>query len=473
MLKRFAFPGNGQVLAPVLGLTAATDHIERTGQQRTRRAQLTSGGLAATRVVRACISLITVPLTIGYLGNERYGLWLAMNSLVAIFAFADLGLGNGLLNAIAAAHGRDDREDAARQVSSAFFMLLSVACVLAVAFFALRGFIDWRDTFHLKSADAAAEVGPAIDILAACFLVGLPLAVVQRAQLGYQEGFITAAWDMLGNIAMLGALLLAIHLNAGLPALVLVFAGTPILATCCNAVGLFVIRRPWLRPRWAAVSRSIAESLLRVGILFFTLQIVMAAAFFADSFIIARILGASAVSAYAVPWKLFEMMSTVTLLLLTPLWPAFGESLARGDHAWVRSTLLRSIRLVAVLTAIPSLALIFVGNRVVILWTHGAVHASMPLLLGMGVLCVMQSMGNAVVMFLNAANRLRFQIVCAVAMGITALVLKIVLLPRVGIIGIVWSTAGAYGAFSFLPLLIYSNRLISSHAPVDANAEKS
>ena len=44
------------------------------GAERNRRAMLTGATSTIARVVQAGTSLITVPLTIRYLGNERFGL---------------------------------------------------------------------------------------------------------------------------------------------------------------------------------------------------------------------------------------------------------------------------------------------------------------------------------------------------------------------------------------------------------------
>lgn len=64
---------------------------------------------------------ISVPLTLRYLGTERYGLWMTISSVIAVLGFSDLGLNNGLLNGISQANGTNDRELARRYVSSAFF----------------------------------------------------------------------------------------------------------------------------------------------------------------------------------------------------------------------------------------------------------------------------------------------------------------------------------------------------------------
>ena len=78
--------------------------------------------------------LIAVPLTLHYLGTERYGMWMTISSIVAMMGFADLGMGLGLMNAISEAHGQEDRLAAERYVSSGFFMLSAVALLILVGF---------------------------------------------------------------------------------------------------------------------------------------------------------------------------------------------------------------------------------------------------------------------------------------------------------------------------------------------------
>lgn len=107
---------------------------EGRSKERYRRAGLTTLTSIAARGISLLTVLISVPLTIGYLGAERYGLWMTISSVIAMIGFLDFGLGNGLLNAVSEANGRDDREAAHRYVSSAFFMLLGVAA-LVLSFF--------------------------------------------------------------------------------------------------------------------------------------------------------------------------------------------------------------------------------------------------------------------------------------------------------------------------------------------------
>jgi hypothetical protein len=49
------------------------------------------------------------------------------------------------------------------------------------------------------------------------FLINLPLGIVQRIQLGYQEGFQNNLWSIAGSLLGLTGVLLAIELKSGLP----------------------------------------------------------------------------------------------------------------------------------------------------------------------------------------------------------------------------------------------------------------
>ena len=94
---------------------------------RYKRIFKTGFSIAFVRIFSAVINLFTVPLTIDYLGAERYGLWMTISTMLSMLSFADLGLGNGLLNAIAKAKGRNSMKDAQIAVSSTFFILLFIS----------------------------------------------------------------------------------------------------------------------------------------------------------------------------------------------------------------------------------------------------------------------------------------------------------------------------------------------------------
>src|SRR5205085_10414125 len=135
-----------------------------------------------------------------------------------------------------------------------------------------------------------------------------------------------------------------------------------------------------------------------------------------------------AVTDYAVPERLFGIIGVLVGMVLFPLWPAYGEAIARGDQIWVRRTLLRSLSAALVTTALLSVILVSFGRQIIALWTgQEVVDPSFMLLVGLGLWRVIDAGDNAVSMFLNGVNVVRFQLIMAALMAILAIVLKVIL----------------------------------------------
>ena len=437
-----------------------TSSSEGRSLERLRRVALTALTAGGSQGVSMLVTLITVPLTLSYLGAERYGLWVTLSSIIAFLGFADLGMGNGLLNAVSEANGKDDRRLAQAYVSSAFFMLCSVAVFLALAWVIVYPHLSWTWFFNLSSAQAQVEAGPAITVFVVCFLANIPLGITQKIQMGYQEGFVTNLWQGLAGLLGLICVLAAIALRAGLPWLVFAMTGVPLLTTAMNGA-TYLMRRKWLLPRRHAFNSVAARRIFRTGLLFFVLQLAVALGFQSDNIVIARLFGADMVTQYAIPMKLFMLVPMLVTFVLTPLWPAYGEAITRRDLPWVRRIFQRSLTGSFVLNLIPAGLLVLFGQQIIQLWTKSAVDPSFGLLLGMGIWAVLNGVARPIAMFLNGANVVGFQVVCALLMGVSNLLLSIFLVQRIGISGPVYGSIIAWTLFSLIPLVVYIPRLFA------------
>jgi O-antigen/teichoic acid export membrane protein len=308
---------------------------EGRSNERLRRVFWTATTLALAKAVNTLAVLVSVPITLGYLGTERYGLWMAITSIVAFLGFADLGIGNVILNLVSESHGKDDVEAARKSISSALFMLIVISVGLASLFALIYPHVGWDRFFNVSSPTARKEAGPAVAVFVACFLINLPLSIVSRIQMGYQEGYVSSIWQGIANLLGLAGLVVIVHQKAGLPWLVLVITGAPALGNLLNGISLFAFQRPWLIPRRQDIDALIVRQIVWVGFLFLVLQVANAIVYSSDNIIIARVLGPEAVTNYAVPSRLFIIVPNMLYMVLAPLWPAYGEANARGDDSWV------------------------------------------------------------------------------------------------------------------------------------------
>lgn len=430
-------------------------------KERQRRVALTALASALAKVISVSTALVSVPLTLRYLGAERYGMWMTMSSLVAMLGFADLGVGNGLLALVASANGRDDRARIRACAASAYCVLSLVAVAVIATFGLAYPWLDWVRIFNVQTETARMEAGPASAALVCCFALTIPLNVVQKVQSGLQRGFAASLWQCLSSLIGLIGVLVVIHWRGPLPCLVLAFAGAPLLAAALNSVTFFRYSAPDVAPAWRAVSLPTIRSIMGVGILYFVLQVVAAAAYTSDAVIIAQKLGAPAVAVYSVPAQMFGLIGALIAMALMPLWPAYSEAIARGDRTWALRSLKRSLGVSVGVSSILSALLVIMGTQVIALWVGRAV-APPPaqLLVGLGVWKVVEAGGNALAIFMNGANVVKFQVVTALASALAGVVLKIILVGEIGIAGVVWATVASYSGFVLLPFYLLRRRIL-------------
>lgn len=412
--------------------------------------------------------LLTVPLAVRHLGPERFGMWATIGSATALLGFADLGLADGLVNVLTARNAEDDRRGARAAVSSAFFGLVAVAAGLGALFAAVHAAVPWASLLNATSPQAVAEAGPAVAVFAACFLAGLPLGVAARVNLGYQEAHHAVVWGAAGSALSLAGVAAAVALGAGLPWMVLALAGGPVAASAANCLVLFGRRRPWLRPSLGAASGAAGRRLVRVGSLFLVLSVAAAAGYQSDMLVIAHVLGPEHVTDYAVPMRLFLLAPAALALVLTPLWPAHGDAIARGDVAWARTALRRSMTLACAVNVPVAVALVAVGPRLVPAWAGAEVDPPLSLLVGMGLFAALNGLSGPIAMFLNGANVIRFQVVCALTMAASNVVLSVVLVHLVGLPGPIYATVVTQVACILVPAAVFLRRWAGTAGAVAA-----
>jgi O-antigen/teichoic acid export membrane protein len=434
---------------------------EGRSDERYRRIAWSSALSAIGRFVGLATGLVSVPLVGGYLGGDRYGMWLQISGFVAALGPLDLGIGLGLLTVVSDAYGRDDKEAARRAISTAAAMLSLIGALILLVFGLVYFAVPWAGVFAAKTPLGVSEAGPTAAVLIGAFALGLPLGIVGTVQVAHQSGYISNAWAIVGNLGSFVALVAIVALHGSLPILMLAMTCVGIPVAVLNGWFLFRRQRPWLMPRLRDVDLSVARPLLKTGSFFLVLQFAGLVAYSLDNTVIAHIMGNPAVQEYAVPTKLFVLAPTLLSYVLVPLWPAYRESMARGDTAWVKRTLRRSIILAALVNIPSTLVLVITGPFLIQIWAP-ALHLqpTMLLMVGLGTWTIMNTLNGPFAMLLNGANVVGFQAVSAILMAVANVSISIFLVYHIGVSGAVWGSVIAQLVFVLIPELWYVRRLL-------------
>ena len=139
-----------------------TSSPEGRSNERYRRAALTTVTTMAAQALGIFTGLAWIRLSLSYLGEERYGLWIAIGSLVAWANLADMGLARGMQNHLSQANGQDDRELASRYVSTGLVALGSVALILGLLSAPVVLLFPWATFLNLRDPALVPETRQAV-----------------------------------------------------------------------------------------------------------------------------------------------------------------------------------------------------------------------------------------------------------------------------------------------------------------------
>src|SRR5207244_2658723 len=122
-----------------------------------------------------------------------------------------------------------------------------------------------------------------------------------------------------------------------------------------------------------------------------------------DKMVIAKMLGGKQVAEFAILGRLFLLAYGGFSLLLTPLWPAYGEAARRGDLRWIRRTLSLSLMLGCGTILLCGVAMFFFGNPILRLWVRApGVSVSRNLVVATTALFVVRAAAECQSVVLNA-----------------------------------------------------------------------
>jgi O-antigen/teichoic acid export membrane protein len=422
-----------------------------------RRYQIgrTASATFVARLATISASLVSVRLIIHSAGPERFGLWTAITASVALLNFADLGIGNSLLNALSRSRAHGDTTESARLISSATYAFVAIATCLTALLVALTIGVDWSAAFRVNGTVAAGDADPTFLIVGMALVVALPLTVSSSLQLAYQEGYRAQIWVIVGQLGAIAFLAAAVRLHAPLPVLAACVLFIPLLAQATNAVRVFGSNHPELMPRISSVDATATRMLLATGLLFLFLQLSWTLAFASDNLIIDRILGPTAVAGYAVPYQGFSAVATLAILPLGALWPAYADAAARQDFRWLRNTVRRTIAFMALVgCALAGLSLV-IARPLLHLWIGHGTHYSNALLWGFALWLPVYCTGSAVAMYLNAMGVVRFQVATVSIMVVANLGLSIGLVRAWGPAGAIYASVISYTVLVGIPCTWY------------------
>lgn len=318
-------------------------------------------------MVPALVTLLTIPLTVRYLGDGDYGTLALITAIVGYFALIDINVTSGAVKHIASYHAQGDT----RAVNQVVTLGLAAYAVIGVAG-ALVGVFgaSWLATAVFEIApERQADAAVALRIGGVGFLFAQLQLYLQSVPQALSQFRVSARYEALfGSLVPMLTAIVAVA-GGGL-------VGVVVLRTVASAINVAVlwkaVRRllPAFRPERPGPETT--RSVLSFSGYAYLARIAAVSYAQADKLIIGALVGVQALTYYVVPFTLVGRVFAMSYRLGAVMFPAASALAARGEIGQLRELYLGAVRYTVFLNGVICVGLATLAGYVLELWMGGA-----------------------------------------------------------------------------------------------------
>lgn len=386
---------------------------ENEGQKRYRKAFLTSISGVLSQLIQLATGLISVPLTLNYIGTERFGLWMTLSTALTFISFSDLGIGIGTQNKISIYYSNNNLASAKKSFLSSLALILLLFSFFLIINYTLVPKINLSNFLKLKLNESINEIIPTTQMVIFILGLGLISGIIQRVFDALQEGYWVKLILILTRLLSFALLFIAVNLKLGLPALVFIIGGISNAGIIIIGTPLLFIKHRWLIPSFNFSDNfdyTIIKSIIKIGLLGLGASV---AVYLVNSYIpvlIANKYGAENVTDYAVTLKLVSIPTILLTFLLLPLWPAITDANQKNDILWIKNTYKKCAYIVLIISILSVALFLLLGQKIIFLWTNNMnTVPSFPLLLACVSFMVISFWNTLTTLILNGLSKFKGQ----------------------------------------------------------------
>lgn len=389
----------------------------------------------------AATALVTTPLLVRSFTTETYGVWTFVNGLTLYSNLLYFGLGAAFQKQLSDAYGLSDSTTQTRLLGVA----LGLYGVIGAICFAVAAAIS-PVVPRLLATPLTPEASGAATLTLALLGIRVFVMFVNSAFSALLAAH--GRWDLVSGILVTATLFrtAGVFWAVGQPtpivslAVVVVLDGLlqlPLLIAGCRAVATDVA----VRPTWP--TRRELRGLVGFGAPAFVLQVAALVIAYTDTALIGILLGASAVTLYALPLQLIEHSRVVVNGITQSLLPELAALRVRGDTSRLKTLYLSASRACGALSAFVNVHMVMLGPSFLALWVGDEVAShSGPILLFLAIAATASALSTQLLTpFYQALDRQRLLVAVVAIEALANFALSVWLAGRLGVWGVALATA--------------------------------
>ncbi|OPY61755.1 MAG: putative membrane protein EpsK [Pelotomaculum sp. PtaU1.Bin065] len=418
--------------------------------------------------VNIVISFFMMPFIIKSLGDTRYGIWVLIGSLTGYLGLFDLGIATSIHKYVAEYYSKKDNKSLNSFISTSYvaYLLIGVVVFLVTIFLAIN-----FNRFFLSASNLIPETRLVMVIVGFNIAIGFPLGVLGGIVRGLQRFDINSLVETVAFVVKSFLVIIMLKAGYGLVALAVISLVTTVIAHVWRAIYAYFIY-PELKISFSFFQKSFLKKIFKYSIFSFVLAVATKIIFYTDSIVIGVFLSSAAITYYSIGGRLVEYIRQVILEMIGVILPTASSFDAQNDKDKIRKLLIAGTKY-SMIVFIPFAAFLFVmGKDFIALWM-GAQYVDRTIsvlfiLLFSQFFAVSQIASGTILL---GVNKHRFLALLSMVEALVNLILSLVLVRKMGIVGVAIGTAIPLIVNNFIILPVYVCKVLG--VPVVEYVKKS
>ncbi|MEW6125986.1 MAG: flippase [Acidobacteriota bacterium] len=403
----------------------------------------------AAFIVTIGIGFVMSPFLVRNLGDEIYGVWVLVGSLVGYLGLLDFGITPSTVKYVAEYRARGEQQSINRLITTSLtiYSIIGLLALLLSVGFA----IFFNRIFHTPlSFNTAAAV---VLITGLNLALTFPATVFVGVLRGYQRYDLDSSVTTINILVRSGVIVALILKGYGILALALVTFAFDMLRL------IYLMRSAYRLNSEIAIKREYFDKaqlreLFGYSIFAFLMIVGKRIIFYTDAIVIGIFLSPAAVTLYSIANRLVTYLLQVseTMGVLTPTASDMG---ARNDHQAIKEMLILSTKYM-LLIALPVAAVFFIlGDLFIALWMGQEYIRSAVILSILTVAVLAHLLEMPAHTILLGLGKHKVVALFTLAQAIANLVLSLVLVKPYGLEGVAFGTTIPTVGFTVVAIVIY------------------
>ncbi|MHB8780411.1 MAG: lipopolysaccharide biosynthesis protein [Candidatus Geothermincolia bacterium] len=395
-----------------------------------------------TYLVLLVTSIVTIPVYLHFMGQNAYGLFISLTSLISYFSVMDAGIGLTAPKYVAEYNAKDDQERLNSMLSTFLLMYCGLFCLAVIGGLALGPVLNSL----FKIPEELQRLAPiALAILSMNFgltlLCGLFLSLYSGMRQVHLQNLFRIAQLLITAIVSI----VVVALDGGL-------IGLSISMATVMAAQLLVLiiaaRRsfPNVRINLGQASWSTFREIALPTLHYFIMQIVALVVLSTDNIVIGAFVGVGAVAPYSIAFRFCSYGSSLIWIGSDVLYPFISHWDASGHKEMLKLNHRRLMRFTVFVSILVGLFAAFLGRSIINAWVGPENFAGRTVLYLLGFLLVSSSIVHVSSVVLAGIGQHAAIAYMGMAEAALNLGLSLLLVRHYGIVGVALGTVIAGSA---------------------------